>query len=696
MHIHAVSFAAMRAVLLSLLLFACLDTFAQAQPVFLFTGDSIGLQSPDLWQFAPGDDPNYAATSFDDHALLKVDPASFLSDRKDTLTHFKGIGWLRLHFRVDSALAGTPLAIGMAQNGACEVYLDGRKIYERGKVGDAKNSIYYDPNYFPFTFAVSDTAPHLLAVRYANWNYNNHNYLYDGESPGFHITIKKADDAFSNYVSSNDTTAVICCILFAIFGSLALIHLLFFLYYRAERSNLWFSLFCGSFSLLFLAPYLGRTLSSPKLGLIIGYYVFFIAVLTCYALSGFLNKLFSRRPRRFTILSITYLIIALCYVFLTNLHEYLIFILLTVAIVGALKVLLTALIRKVPGARIIGAGLGLFMLLLLSIICVAIFKQQIQFNITGAKGLVVVMVIGVAILSIPVSLSAYLARGFSVVSNDLKQRLQQVEELSHKALEQEAEKQRMLAQQNEMLEQQVATRTTEVVRQKSELEAQHSALMEEKQKSDKLLLNILPAEVAEELKQKGSSEARLYEEVSVLFTDFVDFTGMAMERSPQLLVEELNECFTAFDAIIDRNQLEKIKTIGDAYLAVCGLPASDPRHATHTVHAALEIRDFIEARYAMRSGINKSLQIRIGVHSGPVVAGIIGVKKFAYDIWGDTVNMAARMEQTSEQGRINISQATYELVKDEYRCIYRGRVAAKNKGELEMYFVESAFPPPSG
>jgi adenylate cyclase len=209
-------------------------------------------------------------------------------------------------------------------------------------------------------------------------------------------------------------------------------------------------------------------------------------------------------------------------------------------------------------------------------------------------------------------------------------------------------------------------------------------LSKEKKRSDDLLLNILPSEVAEELKQTGVAEAKQFDEVSVLFTDFVNFTGLSEKLSPTQIVEELNECFTAFDAIIEKNGLEKIKTIGDAYMAVCGLPVRSALHAKKAVKAALEIRDFIGARKQERH----AFEIRIGINSGPVVAGIVGVKKFAYDIWGDTVNTAARMEQHGEPGNINISHATYELIKDDYPCINRGKIAAKNKGYIEMYFVD--------
>ncbi len=212
---------------------------------------------------------------------------------------------------------------------------------------------------------------------------------------------------------------------------------------------------------------------------------------------------------------------------------------------------------------------------------------------------------------------------------------------------------------------------------------QRNKIGKEKKRSDDLLLNILPAEVAEELKATGGAEAKHFDNVSVLFTDFVGFTSISEKLSPKELVREIHQCFTAFDEIIERNGLEKIKTIGDAYLAVCGMPNEDKDHAKKTVKAAIEIMDFINKRIVEGGKFN----IRIGINSGPVVAGIVGVKKFAYDIWGDTVNTAARMEQHSVNGKINISGSTYELVKNDFKCEHRGKIEAKNKGEVDMYFV---------
>ena len=210
-------------------------------------------------------------------------------------------------------------------------------------------------------------------------------------------------------------------------------------------------------------------------------------------------------------------------------------------------------------------------------------------------------------------------------------------------------------------------------------------IVKERRKSERLLLNILPASVAAELKAKGASDAKLFNDVTVLFSDFVGFTKVSEQLSPKELVDELNICFKAFDNIMGKHKLEKIKTIGDAYLAVCGLPAADPDHAEHTIRAAIEINSFMEDRFAKLG--NRTFEIRIGVHSGNVVAGIVGVKKFAYDIWGDAVNTAARMEQNSVAGRINVSESTYELVKDKFTFEYRGEIDAKNKGMLKMYYV---------
>jgi class 3 adenylate cyclase len=218
---------------------------------------------------------------------------------------------------------------------------------------------------------------------------------------------------------------------------------------------------------------------------------------------------------------------------------------------------------------------------------------------------------------------------------------------------------------------------------------QRNRIGKEKKRSDELLLNILPEEVAEELKEKGEAEAKLFNEVSVLFTDFKGFTAMSEKLTPKELVKDIHECFSGFDRIMEKYGIEKIKTIGDAYMAAGGIPVPIATHAVDIVNAAFEIRQFIEDGRARKIAEGLPFfEIRIGIHTGPVVAGIVGVKKFAYDIWGDTVNTASRMESSGAPGKINISSTTYKLVKDKFKCEHRGKIAAKGKGEIDMYFVE--------
>lgn len=211
---------------------------------------------------------------------------------------------------------------------------------------------------------------------------------------------------------------------------------------------------------------------------------------------------------------------------------------------------------------------------------------------------------------------------------------------------------------------------------------------EEKQRSDKLLLNILPEETAEELKANGKVKAKKYESATVLFTDFAGFTSYSKDLSPEVLVETVSHYFSKFDEIMEKYGLEKIKTIGDAYMCASGLPFTTKDHAHKMLCAAFEIARFTEETKQDLSTGEMSFDIRIGISSGPVVAGVVGSKKFAYDIWGDTVNIAARMESNADRGKINISETTYELVKDSFECSYRGEIEVKNRGILKMYYAD--------
>ncbi len=205
-----------------------------------------------------------------------------------------------------------------------------------------------------------------------------------------------------------------------------------------------------------------------------------------------------------------------------------------------------------------------------------------------------------------------------------------------------------------------------------------------------LLLNILPETVAKELQENGKSAPKEYESVSVLFTDFKGFSTIAESLSPNVLVEELSSFFIAFDAITGKHGLEKIKTIGDAYMCAGGIPVSNETHPIDAVKAGLEMQEFMIVHNKKRAAEGKiPWDLRVGIHTGPIVAGVVGKKKYAYDIWGSTVNIASRMESNGEAGKVNISQSTYQLISEQFECVHRGKISAKNVGEIDMYFVNT-------
>lgn len=637
------------------------------------------------WRFIESDLPEMAKLDYDDQGWEVVSSLLRITRFSTKISNgFESIGWFRLNFIADSSICGVPLAILMSHSGASEVYFDGKKISSFGLIKGKDSTQYFDPKGLPFTFVIPSPGKHLLAVRYANYNAQDNYKRYEASVAGFKMKVGFADDLIYSSFQKGMSVTFVLILLFGIFISLAISHLFLFFYYRTLRSNLYFSIFCLCIGLLFLILWFNQTSFEPAINSANNNYAVFVIAFALIAMSGFSNELFSVKKVRFRVISVICLLI--CGLCIYHRTAGIIGFLVLMIIVTFESIILTvrAIRKKQKGAKIIGSGTLFFTGFILVSVLVLTFSD---INDATLGGIIFEFFAVGAILSIPVSMSVYLAWSFASVNKDLVAQLQQVELLSKQALEQELEKKKMLEDLNVKLEQEVIIRTQEVVDQKDKIERQHDELKAEKKKSDDLLLNILPEEVAEELKQTGHSAAKLFNDVTVIFTDFVDFTKAGERLTPQELVNELHVCFKTFDDIISGYGIEKIKTIGDAYLAVGGLPVIDIAHAEHAVCAALDILAFMQQRKQQLG--DKTFDIRIGIHSGGVVAGIVGVKKFAYDIWGDTVNTAARMEQSSQPGKINISQSTYELIKDKFNCTYRGEIAAKNKGAMNMYFVET-------
>jgi PAS domain S-box-containing protein len=230
-----------------------------------------------------------------------------------------------------------------------------------------------------------------------------------------------------------------------------------------------------------------------------------------------------------------------------------------------------------------------------------------------------------------------------------------------------------------------------VLLKKSNDEAVHqkSLIEEEKKKSDKLLMTIFPESVAIELREKGHAVARRFEKASILFADLVDFTLLSKGLTPEELSGELNWIFVGFDFLADRHNMERIKTIGDGYMAAGGVPIPNDNNPVDAINCGLQMVKFMDRlRLENEKSGKPAWKVRIGIHTGEVVAGVIGKSKFSYDIWGTAVNTASRMESASEPGKVNISGVTYDLVKEKFKCTPRGSIIIKNMGNMDMYFAE--------
>lgn len=648
----------------------------------------------DNWKFKTGTDVSWKNADFNDAdwTLVKYDSLNEIIDKK---LDFNGKAWFRNTFEIDSTLVGIPLSLNIKMApGVFSVYINGKFYKTFGKLKTKNQEEERHLQRFAFKsdfvdFMFTTPGKQIIAIEFQDSKTTTTNNFLDLE-----VQITKQENAMAETNAIQNATTILSFI-GSVFITLAVFHLILFLFYREFIPNLYFSLFSlsmgGTFFILIYLFIKGFSMSTLQLT---GVTAIILTYLSAFSLSGLVNSLFAKNKLRFKIFTAVCTIGLLILFWNPDIAALVPLIVYIYAFLEASVLLIKAIIKKVKGARILASGILLtifFTLALIIFIIIIARKDGVYFSnddtVTGITFAIIIFGMILSIFSIPFSMSAYLAWYFSHINNENEQKVIEIEQLTEQNLNQEKEKQSIIENINKELEVQVDNRKSEIEKQKSEIQLQNKTLEIERQKSEVLLLNILPEEVALELKEKGKTQSKFFDSVTILFTDFKDFTKLSEKVSSTELIEELNYCFKEFDRIISKYGIEKIKTIGDAYMAVSGLPVKDEKHALKMVYAALEIRDFMEEYKQKRIGEGKEyFEMRIGINSGEVVAGIVGIKKFSYDVWGTAVNIAAEMEVHGAIGKVNISENTFKLVKSNFKTELRAEKLEDS--QVNMYFAE--------
>jgi class 3 adenylate cyclase len=646
---------------------------AEEHPKYFVKIDSINdaFVMDSNWLYKKGDNQAWSSLNYDDSEWDTL--ATILNVKEIDKDVFDSKGWFRLHLEIDSSLFGKPFALLMNQYGASEIFLSGKKITTFGILkSDSSEEKRYNPKLLPTIIRFTDSSHQVLAVRYHHEKAFSFSKRYYQHNAGFRLSLSDPGLAITRVdyfiISGNFFLSLIM-----IFAILGFIHLLFFLFYKKKISNLYYSIFLFIFSSLVYAGKLQNEISlNPDVHTRVAFFVSLGLPFFFITLQGFIYSLFYKKfPVLLWISGILGILISIMYFFNLDISNYFLLGFAILIPIELIRVLILAIIKKMDGAWILGTGVILFVVFFIGILLLSIIMGgNINISGTGPLQILLLFLIVLAILSTPLSMSIYLARDIAKTNFNLEKQLEQVKLLSAKTIEQEREKKRILEGQKEKLEILVKERTRE--------------LEVEKEKTEELLLNTLPLKVVNDLKENGKTNPESFDDVTVYFSDIVGFTKLSAELAPDILIHELNDIFTAFDDIMVRHKCERIKTIGDAYLAVCGMPEKRKDHAKKMINAALEIRKFLENRNASS---DIEWKIRIGIHSGRVVGGIVGVRKYIYDVFGDTINTTSRMESNSEPMQINVSETTYDLVKDNFQFIKRKPMNIKGKGLSNMYFL---------
>jgi class 3 adenylate cyclase len=645
-----------------------------AQTLYL-TKDSLTSGRIQEWRYSPLDSAQFSSPEYSD-SLWHLIKKNNYDKQIPELT--LGVQWYRMTFIADSSLENFPVALAIRQiGGASEIYLDGKLCKKYGAIDDGiftTNSTQFDVLLLPTIYR----GRHVLAIRYSNM-------------PGLGIACKfqEANSAIAGTKNVVQTRTILSSITIVTSFIFALLHFFLFIFYRKSISDLLFSIFSFSVGFNFLTTYIYVSTDSNELPINAALIsTSFALSIACVSIIHFTYVLLGNK-RKFILQSTYFLgILSVITHLLIPAIPNIAFIILGIyAIVFCIGSVLKAIRKKVPGARILAIGFisAIVSFIALLFFCFMLLVSMLEtLNFSTEFLQLSVSIFGLlASLSLPISMSIYHAWQHSYLYQNIENQENQVKELTTETIVIKHEKDEIQRQKTE------EERLRKIAEEQRQLvEKQRDEIDVARRRSDELLENILPCEIALELKQKGNVDPVLLQEVTVLFADFVGFTKASSTRSPSEIVSVINTYFTAFDAITQLHGVEKIKTIGDAYMLASGVPSGNPIHARKVIEVAMEMLKAVhDIKLSAHDESAPVFDLRIGINSGPVIAGIVGVKKFQYDIWGDTVNTASRMETASQPGRINISESTYELVKEFFDCEYRGEIEVKGKGKVKMYFV---------
>ena len=670
-----------------------------------------GVSTNGFWRFRSDDSTAFALPQYDDSTWSILQRQEELEIHSPT---WKGYGWFRLHIDCDSALADEPLALVLTHRDAAEIYFDGKRVAAQGLVSIVSSDEIAAPALnVPIPLLLSSEKRsggaslhhHVIAIRYSNHTDLRLCRTFTPQivnpfGAGFTANLHTLTDGIAETQRMRVIRTIVTMIPLGILLFVAFLYAVFYIFIRRERINLYLSLFSIS-SALVCFSLLYRIQGKASRLLMVGVEMeiaLAIAALALSLLAMYYWVVYSAILQRWWWFWLpgTILLVAGRFFLSLPAWNYLLMAFIFAGFADMLVVMLAAFRRKIEDAGVITIGSIIF--LSSTALYTFLFIQGIQHILW-----LFAMTTYCSFLSMPITMAFYIARRFARVNDSLSEQLEYVQRLSHQAIEQEKEKQSLIERQKQELERVVDERTKELQEKNQLLADQTKAIKftnlellrknvevaSEREKSDELLLNILPAPIAERLKAGEQTIADKLHDVTVLFADIAGFTRFASTISPEKLVTLLDKVFSEFDRLVEKHGAEKIKTIGDAYMAVGGLSHHASNHVEFMARLALEMQEEVNRLSQDLSIIG--LTVRVGLHSGEAVAGIIGTKKLNYDLWGDTVNTASRMETHGEAGKIHCTEQIFLRLRHKFLFRERGEIRVKGKGLMHTYFLEKEF-----